>query len=235
MSSIAIQTSARRIEPGASADAQPSHHACRACRIGRRRRGFGWTRDAMRKPSRQSSDQRREEPGKLDVKPCAHHLPDHERFSQQRQVVRGVISAHTTPSTLRQQRAADRFRFGNRPEGGGNTPGTPCRRPLAGVRLMSAGLGAGLRHTPADLGAGRRWFATLREPTDGLQNESQAVAFLPTSRARCAVLLSAMCTQRALLRKTEGVRCTTRDVTRRFESPRSVLNVPASGKEGTDD
>jgi len=234
MSSIPIHTSIRRIEPGASADVQPSLHAHREFRIGKCGSDFGWRSDATREPSRRSAHQRREALAELDARPCAKHLPDGERFPQGRFAPRGGASVHE-PRTARQQRAADRFRFGNRPEGGGNTIGTLCRQPLAGARRMSAGLGAGLRGSCAPLCAGRRWFATIREPVGGLQKEAEAVVLLQTSLARSAVPLSARCAQRVRNRKTQELTCIARHVVCSFESSRSVLNVPVSGKEGRHD
>ena len=235
MSSIAIQTSARRIEPGASANAQPSHHACRACRIGRRKRGFGWTRDATRRPSRPSAHQRWEELSELDVSLCARYLPDRERFPSDRWPLQGASPAHTNPSMLRQRRSAGRRRAGRQSASGGNAGRDRRSRPQTGARRVSAGLGAGLRHIPAPLSAGCRLPGEQRESADGLQNEPQAIVLLQRSRAQRVVPLSARCTQSALFRKKQEPRCMARHVVCRFESSRSVRNVPTSGKEGRDD
>jgi len=235
MSSITIHSRKKDIAPCSHADANHAHPACRECSISRHGREFGWSSSSTCTRSRRFSHQCWEAVHGLDVRCRAKHLPDRERFSQQRQAIRGVISAHTNLSTLRQQRAADRCRFGNRPEGSGNTTGTLCRRPPAGARRVLAGHGAGLRHARTSLRAGRRWFATIYEPTDVLQNEPQAVVYVPTSRAQRVVRLTARCTQRMLLRKTQELRCMTEHVMCRFECSRSAPNVPATGKESTDD
>ena len=207
MSSITIHKSKKDIAPSESADAQLTHHAYRACNIGKCRSNFGWRSDATRKPSRRSSPQRLDAIGALDVRPRVKRLPGRKRFSQQRYTPRGAASGHRTL----------------------------CSRPLAGAWRMSAGRGGGLRNTPAPLRAGCRLLGEPRESTDGLENESQAVVLLQTSLARRVVLLSATCSQRALLRKTEEVRCMEEHDVCRFESSRSVPNGPATGKEGTDD
>jgi len=223
MSSITIQTSAKRIEPGASADAQLSHHACRACCIGKCGIDFGWRSNATRKPSGRSCDECSEAASELDVRLCAQHLPVRERFPQDRWAPRGAMSVQANLSTLRQQRAADRCRFGNRPEGGGNVAGTLCRRPLASVRRMSASLGAGLRQNPAPLGVRCRLLREPRESTDSLQKEPEGVVLLPTSRARSVVPQSARCTQRARNRKTQELSSIAEHVLCRFVCCQRVL------------
>jgi len=235
MSSITRQTKKKDIAPSESADVQHTHHGWHACHISKCGIAFGWRSDATRKPSRRSSHQRREAVGGLDVRLRAHPLPECERFPSDRWALREVIPAHASLSTLRQQLTADRFRFGNCPEGGGNVGGTLCRRPLAGVRHVSAGRGGALRNTPAPLSAGCRLLGEQRESADGLQKEPEGVVFLLTSRTRSAVPQSARCTQHALLRKTQEDRCMAEYVAGRFKLPRSVPNVPATGKEGTDD
>lgn len=232
MSSITIRSRKKNIAPSESADARLAHHACCASRIGKCGRNFGWRSDATHKPSQRSSHRCREEHGELDVKLSAHPLPDRERFSQQRWARRGVMSVHANLSTLRQRGSAGLRRAWRRPASGGNAAGDRRSHPQTGARRVSA---QALRHTPTPLRAGCRLLGEPREPTDGLKKGPQAVVLLQTSRARRVVLLSTRCYQYALLWKTEEVRCTTRDVTRRFESSRSVPNVPATGKEGTDD
>jgi len=235
MSSITIQTKKKAIARSESASTQFLKNARSDCSIVKCGIAFGWRSDATRKPSRQSSVRCREEPGELDDRLSAHPLPVCERFPSDRWALRGASPAHTSPSTLRQRRSAGRRRAGRQPAIGGNTTGTLCRRPLAGVRYVSAGRGGGFRNTPAPLSVGCRRFATLRESTDGLQKRPESVVLLRTSLSRCVVSLSARCNQRAFLRKTQELRCMAEYVACRFKLPRSVPNVPATGKEGTDD
>jgi len=218
-----------------SSNARHAYPAHRDCSIGRPGRDFGWSSFSTRKPSRRFSRQCWEAVYGLDTRPRAKRLPSRERLSQQRCAPLGATFGHGNLSTLRQQRAADRFRFDNRPEGGGHVAGTLCRRPLASVRRMSASLGAGLRQTPAPLSAGQQWFAPICGPTDALQKGPEGVVLLPTSGARSVIPWSARCTQRALLRKTKEPSCMERHVVCSFETSRTVLNVPVSGKEGRDD
>jgi len=142
---------------------------------------------------------------------------------------------HTNPSTLRPRRSAERRRAGRQPASGGNAARGRRRRPQTGARRVSAGLGAGLRNTPAPLGAGFRRLVALRERRGRLRNAPEGVALIRANRARSVVPLSAMCPQRARYRKTEEVSRLAERVVCRFESARSVPNVPATGKEGRDD
>jgi len=235
MSSTTIQTKKKAIARSESASTQFLKNARSDCSVVKCGIAFGWRSDATRKPSRRSSHRCREEPGELDDRLSAHHLPVCERFPSDRWALRGASPAHTSPSTLRQRRSAGRRRAGRQPASGGNAGRDRRSRPQTGARRVSAGLGAGLRHTPAPLGAGCRLLREPRESTDSLQKEPEGVVFLPTSRARSVVPQSARCTQRALLRKTQEPRCMARHVVCSFECSRCVLNVPTTGKEGRDD
>ena len=235
MSSITIHSRKNDIASHRSGDVGRAHPASRGCRIGKCGIDFGWSNATTRKPFRQSSVRCQEEPGELDDRLRAHHLPECERFPTDRWALRGASPAHTPSSMRRQRRSAGRRRARRQPASGGNTVGDSCCRSQTGARRMSAGCGAGLRGSCAPLCAGRRWFATIREPVGGLQKEAEAVVLLQTSLARSAVLPCARCTQRALLQKTEEVSYMEEHVVCRFESSPSVLNVPATGKEGQDD
>ena len=177
------------IAPSESADVTRVHHTRNECGIGRPGREFGWSSLSTRMPSRRSFHQRREAVGGLDVRPRAKRLPDRERLSQQRCAPQGASSGH----------------------------GTLCRRPLASVRRMTTGLGAGLRSPPAPLRAGRRWFSTTGKPTDGLQKRPKGVVHLQTNCRRSVIPLYARCTQHAFLRKTQELSSITEHVPCRFE------------------
>ena len=232
MSSITIRSRKKNIAPSESADARLAHHACCASRIGKCGRNFGWRSDATHKPSRQSSDRCREELGELDVKLCAHHLPDRIRFPRNRCAQRGAMSVHGSLSTLRQRGSAERRRARRQPASGGNIAEDLRRRPQTGARRVSA---QALRHTPTPLRAGCLALATIREPTDGLQKEPEGVVLLHTSRTRYAVPLSATCPQRAPSRKTQEIACMSEDVACPFECSRSTPHTAPTGKEGRDD
>jgi len=235
MSSITIHLRKKNTAPCKCADAGRAHPACHECLVDKCGRNFGWKSDATRKPSRRSAYQRQEGLAELDERPRAKHLPDGKRFSQQRQAIRGVISAHTNLSTLRQRRSAELRRARREPASGGNAAGDSRCRPLTGARRVSAGRSGGLRHTRTPLHAGCRLLGEPCEPADGLQKGPKAVVSLPASRSRSVVPPYARCTQRVRNRKTQEVRCMTEDVVCRFEFSRGVPNVPATGKEGTDD